>query len=61
MLQSDETKEIPKENTTYDGDDIVQVVPSGPDISTDALYETLLNATILCAKTYLDCHTLFCT
>ena len=29
---------------TYDGESIVQVVPSGPDIPTDALYESLLNA-----------------
>jgi len=28
----------------YTGEQIVQVVPSGPDIPTDALYETLLNA-----------------
>ncbi|PSM52667.1 cardiolipin synthase family protein [Campylobacter blaseri] len=28
----------------FDGSDIVQVVPSGPDIQVDALYETLLNA-----------------
>jgi len=28
----------------YTGDSIVQVVPSGPDIPSDALYETLLNA-----------------
>jgi len=28
----------------YTGDTIVQVVPSGPDIPSDALYETLLNA-----------------
>jgi len=28
----------------YKGDHIVQVVPSGPDIPKDALYETLLNA-----------------
>ena len=28
----------------YNGDSIVQVVPSGPDILRDALYETLLNA-----------------
>jgi len=34
----------------YKGKDIVQVVPSGPDISTDALYESLLNA-IYSAKT----------
>lgn len=29
---------------TYEGESIVQVVPSGPDIPTDALYEALLNA-----------------
>lgn len=45
-----EIKEYRQENTKYDGDDIVQVVPSGPDIQTDALYETLLNA-IYTAKT----------
>jgi cardiolipin synthase len=28
----------------YEGESIVQVVPSGPDIPTDALYESLLNA-----------------
>ncbi len=28
----------------YEGDTIVQVVPSGPDVERDALYETLLNA-----------------
>jgi cardiolipin synthase len=28
----------------YNGDSIVQLVPSGPDIPRDALYETLLNA-----------------
>ena len=28
----------------FEGEDVVQVVPSGPDISTDALYEALLNA-----------------
>jgi len=42
------TKEEKEENLIevkeYVGDDIVQVVPSGPDIMTDALYETLLNA-----------------
>jgi len=31
-------------NNIYTGEQIVQVVPSGPDIPTDALYETLLNA-----------------
>jgi len=33
-----------KMDETYEGDTIVQVVPSGPDIPKDALYETLLNA-----------------
>jgi cardiolipin synthase len=33
-----------KEIEAYEGDSKVQVVPSGPDIPTDALYETLLNA-----------------
>ena len=28
----------------YQGEEVVQVVPSGPDIPTDALYESLLNA-----------------
>jgi len=28
----------------YDGENLVQVVPSGPDINSDALYEVLLNA-----------------
>jgi len=28
----------------YEGDNLVQVVPSGPDIQSDALYEALLNA-----------------
>ena len=32
------------------GDSIVQVVPSGPDIPTDALYEALLNAIYTCKK-----------
>ena len=32
------------------GDSIVQVVPSGPDIPTDALYESLLNAIYTCKK-----------
>ena len=40
----DQNKESIEHNSTYEGDDIVQVVPSGPDIATDALYETLLNA-----------------
>ena len=40
----DEKKEDIKQNLNYDGEDIVQVVPSGPDIVVDALYETLLNA-----------------
>jgi len=32
------------------GESIVQVVPSGPDIPTDALYEALLNAIYTCKK-----------
>jgi cardiolipin synthase len=32
------------------GDSTVQVVPSGPDIPTDALYEALLNAIYTCKK-----------
>jgi cardiolipin synthase len=31
-------------NEDYNGNTIVQVVPSGPDVERDALYETLLNA-----------------
>ena len=38
------TKEYMQENAIFEGTDIVQVVPSGPDIQKDALYETLLNA-----------------
>lgn len=42
----DENPELPKhsEAQTYSGEYIAQVVPSGPDIPTDALYETLLNS-----------------
>jgi len=39
----EEEIKLPKQER-YEGDDIVQVVPSGPDISTDALYESILNA-----------------
>jgi cardiolipin synthase len=39
-----EVKNDLKMDESYDGDAIVQVVPSGPDIERDALYETLLNA-----------------
>lgn len=39
-----EMKNDLKMDENYDGDTIVQVVPSGPDIPRDALYETLLNA-----------------
>jgi len=39
-----EMKNDLKMDKNYDGDTIVQVVPSGPDIPRDALYETLLNA-----------------
>ncbi|RLA68401.1 MAG: cardiolipin synthase [Epsilonproteobacteria bacterium] len=42
------TKKSPKRvcphKEDYSGEQIAQVVPSGPDIPTDALYETLLNA-----------------
>ncbi len=41
-------KEIPRKHA-YEGSEILQVVPSGPDIPSDALYETLLNA-IYCAQ-----------
>ncbi len=40
----EEKKNDLKMNEEYKGDSIVQVVPSGPDIHRDALYETLLNA-----------------
>ena len=40
----EEKKNDLKMNEEYKGDSIVQVVPSGPDIPRDALYETLLNA-----------------
>jgi len=33
-----------KAEESYEGNSIVQVVPSGPDVYTDALYEVLLNA-----------------
>ncbi len=35
---------LPTENVVTTGENIVQVVPSGPDIPTDALYEALLAA-----------------
>ena len=57
----DETKEPIEHTITYEGEDIVQVVPSGPDIITDALYETLLNAIYNAEESYLDSHTLFCS
>lgn len=41
--QDEKIEEI-DQNIKYEGKDIVQVVPSGPDIAADALYETLLNA-----------------
>jgi cardiolipin synthase len=40
----EEEKNDLKMDESYEGDAIVQVVPSGPDIERDALYETLLNA-----------------
>lgn len=42
-----EEKRILIPQKQYDGNDIVQVVPSGPDIPTDALYEAILNAIYL--------------
>jgi cardiolipin synthase len=39
-----EKRICPYKDDYYTGDQMVQVVPSGPDIPTDALYETLLNA-----------------
>ena len=42
--------ELPSEPIKAVGDNIVQVVPSGPDIPTDALYEALLNAIYTCKK-----------
>ncbi len=38
------TLELPPKPAVSAGESIVQVVPSGPDIPTDALYEALLNA-----------------
>ena len=38
------------EDEDVDGNSIVQVVPSGPDIPTDALYEALLNAIYSCTQ-----------
>jgi cardiolipin synthase len=40
----EEKKNDLKMNEEYNGDSIVEVVPSGPDIPRDALYEALLNA-----------------
>lgn len=40
----DERKEYIEQNHINNENAIVQVVPSGPDIATDALYESLLNA-----------------
>jgi len=40
----EEKKNDLKEHEVYHGQSLVQVVPSGPDIKTDALYEALLNA-----------------
>jgi cardiolipin synthase len=39
-----EQLELPLEPVESEGESTVQVVPSGPDIPTDALYEALLNA-----------------
>jgi len=42
--------ELPLEAVESVGENIVQVVPSGPDIPTDALYEGLLNTIYTCKK-----------
>ncbi len=42
--------ELPLEAVESVGENIVQVVPSGPDIPTDALYEGLLNTIYSCKK-----------
>ena len=42
--------ELPIEPVESVGESIVQVVPSGPDIPTDALYEALLDAFYTCRK-----------
>ncbi len=41
---------LPPENVITTGENIVQVVPSGPDIPTDALYEALLATIYGCKK-----------
>lgn len=41
---------LPLEPVASAGESTVQVVPSGPDIPTDALYEALLNAIYTCKK-----------
>lgn len=43
-VTKEEEENKPKNVQEYEGESIVQVVPSGPDILRDALYETLLNA-----------------
>lgn len=49
---SDDTLEfsLPSANVVTTGENIVQVVPSGPDIPTDALYEALLAAIYACKE-----------
>ena len=42
--------ELPLEPVDSTGESTVQVVPSGPDIPTDALYEALLNTIYTCKK-----------
>ena len=49
MVRTDKL-EYPFEPVESVGESIVQVVPSGPDIPTDALYEALLNAIYTCKK-----------
>jgi len=45
-----ESLKLPSEPLESAGENIVQVVPSGPDIPTDALYEALLNTIYTCKK-----------
>lgn len=40
----EEDKDAHRYTGAYEGESVVQVVPSGPDIPSDALYEALLNA-----------------
>ena len=43
------------------GGAVVQVIPSGPDVTGDYLYDAILMAVFTARGKALDCHTLFCT